>query len=369
MNPTGSYYNLLLNLVKILSPSASKIYIIANNVDLTNIDVDNIYLIRYNVVDSNGSFMGNIIKSLSMQINIAATLIKMRSMYGNDIFILSGTQLVPTFVSRVLNKNVLLTAVASESTNSKLIHSNKNIIVKYLYYYMLLMLEIATFNLSTAIIVEAPNVAKFLNIKNKLIYNGGTFVDLETFKITNKISNRDNIIGYVGRLSREKGILNFIEAVARILQNNDQLKFIIIGDGPLKKEVSEYSIKYQLFNKVEFCGWVDHKLLPEYLNKMKLLVLPSYAEGLPNIVLESMGCGTPVLGANVGGVPDVVIDGKTGYILKENTPDCIADSILEIFQSNSIELLSDNARSYIEKEYALNSAISRYEHIINDIHR
>ncbi|WP_424358764.1 glycosyltransferase family 4 protein [Methanocella sp. MCL-LM] len=313
--------------------------------------------------------MGNIIKSLSMQINIAATLIKMRSMYGNDIFILSGTQLVPTFVSRVLNKNVLLTAVASESTNSKLIHSNKNIIVKYLYYYMLLMLEIATFNLSTAIIVEAPNVAKFLNIKNKLIYNGGTFVDLETFKITNKISNRDNIIGYVGRLSREKGILNFIEAVARILQNNDQLKFIIIGDGPLKKEVSEYSIKYQLFNKVEFCGWVDHKLLPEYLNKMKLLVLPSYAEGLPNIVLESMGCGTPVLGANVGGVPDVVIDGKTGYILKENTPDCIADSILEIFQSNSIELLSDNARSYIEKEYALNSAISRYEHIINDIHR
>ena len=72
---------------------------------------------------------------------------------------------------------------------------------------------------------------------------------------------------------------------------------------------------------VTLVGWISHDELPSYLNMLKLLVVPSYTEGLPNIVIEAMSCGTPVLATPVGGVPDLIEDGITGFILEDNFPE------------------------------------------------
>lgn len=138
---------------------------------------------------------------------------------------------------------------------------------------------------------------------------------------------RDNIIGYVGRLSDEKGISEFIHSLPRLCEKYDDFQICIVGDGALSDFVNDFILSDHLESKVIRMNWVDHCCLSELLNQLNLLVLPSYTEGLPNILLESMACGTPVLGSLVGGIPDVINNGVNGFILAENTPESIFNSL------------------------------------------
>jgi len=92
-----------------------------------------------------------------------------------------------------------------------------------------------------------------------------------------------------------------------------------------------------LKDKVMFTGWVPHEELPKYLNDIKLYVLPSYSEGLPKATLEAMACGTPVLVTPVGGIPDVIKDGKTGFITEDNSSECIARNIIRALSHPNLD--------------------------------
>ena len=138
------------------------------------------------------------------------------------------------------------------------------------------------------------------------------------------------------------------------------LNFFIGGDGPLKSEVLNFIADNNL-DKVEFMGWISHEDLPEYLNELKLLVIPSYIEGLPNIMLEAMACGTPVIITPVGGVLDVVTDEKTGFIMQDNSPDCIEKNIIRALNFQDINKIVLNSRKLIEDKYSFKTALERFK--------
>jgi glycosyltransferase involved in cell wall biosynthesis len=104
--------------------------------------------------------------------------------------------------------------------------------------------------------------------------------------------------------------------------------------------------------------------IPKYLNELKLLVLPSYTEGLPNTMLEAMACGTPVLATAVGAVPDIIKDGETGFIMEDNSPDCIARNVLRALSHPNLEQIADNAHSLVEKEFTYEAAVRKYETVL-----
>ena len=80
-----------------------------------------------------------------------------------------------------------------------------------------------------------------------------------------------------------------------------------------------------------------------------------------------MGCGTPVLATSVGGVPDLIKDGETGFIMKDNSPECIAENVIRALEHPNLDEIVKNARALVEREFTYEAAVERYRKILENI--
>jgi len=197
--------------------------------------------------------------------------------------------------------------------------------------------------------------------KHKISIAPRHFLDFDRFKIQKRLGERDNLVGYIGRLSEEKGALNFVEAIPK---TKGEIDFFVGGDGQLQDKIEKYLDENNLNSKVKLTGWIAHDELPRYLNKLKVLILPSYTEGLPNIMLEAMACGTPVLATPVGAISDVIKDRETGFIMEDNSPECIVRNITRALNYPDLEGITRNARALVEREFTYEKAVERYRNIL-----
>jgi glycosyltransferase involved in cell wall biosynthesis len=188
-------------------------------------------------------------------------------------------------------------------------------------------------------------------------------------KNTNYIE-RGEIIGYVGSLVRSKGVLNLIRSIYLLKSKHKfrDIYLLVIGDGPLIEDLKVKIKEYGVSENVILKGYVQHHILPYYYNMTKLLVLPSYTEGLPSVILEAMACGTPVLATSVGAVPDIIKDGETGFLLKSNDPEHIARKIIELL--NNPELLkkvSENAYNHVRENFSYEKTLESWRRILSEL--
>jgi len=226
------------------------------------------------------------------------------------------------------------------------------------------------YSLSKLIMIDSESLIRELGLdgyKEKVRVGSSIFVDTNIFKFTEEVNKRENLVGYIGRFSEEKGIINLIDAIPKILEENQTVKFLIIGDGPLflkvKKRIEGMGFSDRLF----LLGWVPYEKIPDYLKEMKLLVLSSYIEGIPNIVLEAMACGTPILATPVGAIPDVIKDCETGFIMENNSPEFIAKNVIRALNYPDLGRVVKNARALIEEKYTYEAAVERYRNILSGL--
>ncbi|MDH7594481.1 MAG: glycosyltransferase, partial [Methanomicrobiales archaeon] len=151
------------------------------------------------------------------------------------------------------------------------------------------------------------------------------------------------------------------------LSNHQNLRVLIGGDGQLKQAIEASLQEGGVADRVDLPGWISHDDLPKYLNQLRLLVLPSYTEGLPNIMLEAMACGTPVLATPVGAIPDVIRDGETGFIMEDNSPECIARNVMRALNDLDLEEVAERGRRYVEGQYTFEKAVERWRGVIQEI--
>jgi len=95
--------------------------------------------------------------------------------------------------------------------------------------------------------------------------------------------------------------------------------------------------------------------------------LPSFTEGLPTILIEAMACGTPVLATRVGNIPDVIRDGKNGFLLDNNSPQCIAERTIEALNGLVTETISDNAMFTVASEYSYHLTVREHRKILRSL--
>lgn len=134
---------------------------------------------------------------------------------------------------------------------------------------------------------------------------------------------------FVGRLEEVKQVDQLIQGVAR-LRGKRKVRLFIAGDGTWLPSLTQLAEACGLAEAVTFLGKVSHDRLPNYYNAADVLVLPSRMEGVPMVILEALACGTPVVAAAVGGIPDLIRTGENGILLEQVNPDSIATALVEI---------------------------------------
>ncbi len=130
---------------------------------------------------------------------------------------------------------------------------------------------------------------------------------------------------YVGRLERVKGVEILLRAMAEIIKSVPTVHLRIVGDGPDKLNLEKLAKQLNISKTVTFCGWLKgDDVLAEYKNT-RVLVIPSlWPENLPTVALEALAVGRPIIGSRVGGIPELVEDGVSGFVIEPGSIEDLA---------------------------------------------
>ncbi|MCP2620325.1 glycosyltransferase [Candidatus Aminicenantes bacterium AC-334-K16] len=139
----------------------------------------------------------------------------------------------------------------------------------------------------------------------------------------------DYVVGIVAHLADHKGHKYLIEAIRLLKEKLPQVRLIIVGEGPLKLELSRQVKDFHLEDVVFFLGFRED--IPRILASLDLFVLSSHLEGLGSSLLEAMASRLPVVATRVGGIPDVVIHQETGLLVPPKNPPALAEAILDMY--------------------------------------
>lgn len=268
--------------------------------------------------------------------------------------------MLPLLTSKILGIRAILMATGSARMSYKSLGEARF----NLESRIISILERLCYSMCDSLIVESPSMVDFLGISKYCDKIAVASLGVEdSFKEEVVYSERENIIGYVGRLNREKGVLNLIESVP-ILKNTNY-EFILVGDGAEKDRIIEFIEEYHLQDRITLLGFVDRARMVELMNSFRMLIIPSYTEGLPNVLLEAMACGTPVAATAVGGIPDVIDDGRNGYLMRDNNPNTIATSIDRFISNQNKGDLSKCAINSIKQNYSMDIVMRKWELVMS----
>jgi colanic acid/amylovoran biosynthesis glycosyltransferase len=142
----------------------------------------------------------------------------------------------------------------------------------------------------------------------------------------------------IGRLSEQKGQLVLIEAAARLRDQGRQFEIVIVGGGPFQQAIERRIQELNLGKHVKLVGWLSGSAVQENLINSRGLVLPSFAEGLPVVIMESLALGRPVISTYVAGIPELVQSGRTGWLVPAGDVDQLASAMAAMLDAPVEEL-------------------------------
>jgi len=145
-----------------------------------------------------------------------------------------------------------------------------------------------------------------------------------------ELNDSTPLVGIVGRIFPIKNHRLFLDAAARIAAAEPRARFIVVGDGVLRKAMEQHAHALGIRYSVLFAGW--RRDLPRIYADLDVLVVSSNNEGTPVSAIEAMAASRPVVATRVGGLPDLISDGKTGVLVAPRDPTALADAVLELLR-------------------------------------
>jgi len=244
----------------------------------------------------------------------------------------------------------------------------QRVIQKFLFNRMKLNLSV-----SSALIQEISKKFTVKTNRFKAILNG---VDTDKFIPCKESKNRLRdelqiskdtfVIGTVGRLVEVKNFPSLLKAFSLVKQQIPNSKLVLAGDGPDKQSLVDLSLELGITDDVLFLGRRED--IADVLNIYDIFVLPSFREGLSNTILEAMSAGLPVVVTKVGGSPEIVIEGSTGYLFEVDDIKRLSEILVSLYEDNYlISNISNNSRQHVLDNYTLSKMVHNYESVYHEL--
>ena len=171
-------------------------------------------------------------------------------------------------------------------------------------------------------------------------------------------------LGVVSRLEPIKGMDLIIPTFAKVKEKFANLQLLVVGDGSQKELMTQQAVDYHVEQSVEWAGRQEYNTIQSYYDRIDILCMPSRSEGFGLTAIEGMARGCIVVASNVGGLPEIVVDGKVGVLHPTEDVTAIASSISSLLSDrNTMKEMSKNAMAYADS-----FTMKRYSHIFNDLY-
>lgn len=172
----------------------------------------------------------------------------------------------------------------------------------------------------------------------------------------------------VGRLCEQKGQLLLIEALAYLLKQGHLMHLTLAGDGPMRAEIEQLISRHNLEKYVTITGWISSEQVRSEILKARVFVLPSFAEGLPVVIMEAMVLGCPVLSTYVAGIPELVVPGENGWLVPAGDCKALADAMKDILcmSVDDLQQLGVNAKKKVLEKHSIDAEVRKLIDLFKD---
>ena len=169
----------------------------------------------------------------------------------------------------------------------------------------------------------------------------------------------------VGRLSPEKGQAGLLEAFAAVRRDRDDLELILVGDGPEADRLRALAVQLGISERVRFAGRLSEADTLGEIAKADILILPSFMEGLPIVLMEAMAIGTAVIASRVAGIPELVEDGQSGLLFTPSNWDELASCICRLVDDDALrEKFAGRGRTKVAAEFDIERSAKRLRELL-----
>ncbi len=192
----------------------------------------------------------------------------------------------------------------------------------------------------------------------RIIPNGVADVDVEP--VSRPVPGP--IVGYVGRLSPEKGL----DVLVRTLERIPELTVVLVGDGPDRESLERLAAELGVADRLTLPGWIEEPR--PWLAMFDVFAFPSRSEGFGLALIEAMFASRPVVATAIGGIPDVVVDGETGLLVPPEDPTALAQALGTLLADDELRLaMGTRGRARARQEFNLENMIHSYESLYEDL--
>ncbi len=303
---------------------------------VTNLSFINFYKILKIALFLKKQKINTIIMNMSSDIKVAGLAAKIAGVKNIIYRRGSAIPIRNTLLNRYIFKNIITNIIAnSEATKNTILENNENL---------------------------------FSRNKITVIYNGLDIKKIDNQKVDEiyKRKNNEFILGNAGRLEAQKGQRNLI-LIAEILNSqNIDFKILIAGDGRLKQELIDFAKQKNVLDKIIFLGFV--KDIKSFMQSIDVFVLTSYWEGFGYVIAEAMVNSKPTIAFNLSSNPELITDGKTGFLIEKDNINEFCEKIIEIYTAiNLSENMGKNARKSLETKFDISVSFKKIENYIDKL--